>query len=116
MSDPGETGSVSPSLEAVRELERRLAERSERRASTARLVEEAAAEADRIREAARARGEQAAAEARRRALQAAAVDAERIRDEAERRAHALTVAFDARLERTVDLLERLVLPAGEESS
>lgn len=113
MTEPAEQGGggSSPSLEAVRALERRLAERAERREATAELVAAASAEAERIREAGRARGAQAAAEERRRALAAAEADAELARSEAERQARALTAALDARLERTVDLLEGLVLPA-----
>ena len=115
MSDQVQGGG-SASLDAVRALERRLAERAERREVTARLVEAAAVEADGIREAARARGRQAASEERRLALAAAEARAVRIRDEGERRAVDLGAAIEARLERTVDRLERLVLPADSEAS
>ena len=107
---------ASPSLAAVRALEQRLADRAEQRELASALVEVAAAEADRIREAGRARGLAAAAEERRFVLAAAEADAVRIRDDAGRRAEALAAALDERLEQTVDVLERLVLPAAEERS
>lgn len=114
MSQGPHEGSSSPSLEAVRALEQRLAERADRREASARLVEAAAVEAERIRAAGRARGQEAAVEERRRVLAEAEAEAARIRDGAERRASALTAALAARLERTVDELERLVLPDLEE--
>jgi len=100
----------SPSLDAVRELERSLAEAAAGRAEAEAELEAAREEATRIHDRARARGEAAAAERSRHALAEADAAAARIRSDAIVRAAALRKALTASLESTIPALERIVLP------
>ena len=104
----------SPSLDAVRALERQLAERRTEHSAAEAELADAREEADRLREAARARGAAAADDRRRLRLEEVEREAARVRAEAERQAAALSAAMRARLPETVVALASIVLPLVEE--
>lgn len=108
MIEDGHVGSSS--LEAKRALERRLAERSRATSALDASLAAACEQAERLRAQARAQGEQAARDRRRRVL----AEAARIRVEGEERAAELRMAMAATFPETLAVLSSIVLPATEE--
>ena len=110
----GSRNAGSPSLEAVRALERELAEESAGNRTGQEALAAAREQAELLREAARARGVAAAEERRREALDEADREAARIRARAEREAEQLIAAMRVRLPETVAALAAVVVPPAEE--
>jgi len=103
------------SLDAIRALERRLAERSLGTSAVDAALAAAEEEAERIRARARVQGEEAAQARRREVLEETEREAARIRAEGDRRSVELQLRMAAMLPRTVAALSSIVLPAAKES-
>ena len=101
----------SPSLEAVRALERQLAGQVTGASALEAALAAAHEQAARIRTDARACGAQAAANRRREVLEESDREAARIRAEGDRRASELRAAMAAALPHTLVVLSSTVLPA-----
>lgn len=111
-----EKGDARPSsLEAVRALERQLAERAAETSALDAALAPAQDQADRIRAQARVRGAEAASTRRRQVLEEVDREAARIRAEGDRRSTELRAAMAATLPETLAVLSPMVLPPTEES-